>query len=80
MTIQMQEISAAKFHNNRKGGKKMLEENVNSIGQFLKFIGHYSRLLNINELIFNGFFNWLKELWHGNIAVLGQIFADQLIT
>ena len=22
----------------------------------------------------------LKELWHENIAVLGQIFADQLIT
>ena len=39
----------------------MLAESVNSIGQFLKFIGHYARLLNINELIFNGFFNWLKE-------------------
>ena len=51
MTIQMKEISAAKFHNNRKGGKKMLEESVNSIGQFLKFIGHYVRLLNINELM-----------------------------
>ena len=50
MTIQMKEISAAKFHN-RKGGKKMLEESVNSIGQFLKLIGHYVRLLNINELM-----------------------------
>ena len=36
--------------------------------------------MSINELIFNGFFNQLKELWQGNIAVLGQIFADQLIT
>ena len=35
--------------------------------------------MNINELIFSGFFNQLKELLHGNIAVLGQIFAD-LIT
>ena len=77
MTIQMKEISAAKFHNNRKGGKKMLEESVNSIGQFLKFIGHYAYGILTR---FNGFFNWLKELWHENIAVLGQIFADQLIT
>ena len=36
--------------------------------------------MNINELILNGFLNPFKELWHGNIAVLGQIFADQLIT
>ena len=36
-------------------------------------------IMNIDELIFNVFFNQLKELWHGNIAVLGQIFADQLI-
>ena len=72
MTIQMNEISAVKFHNNRKGGEKMLEKSVNSIGQFLKFIGHYA-------WIFNGFFNWLEELWHGNIAVLGKLFAD-LIT
>ena len=35
--------------------------------------------MNINELIFNEFFNQLKELWHGKIAVLGQIFAAQLI-
>ena len=35
--------------------------------------------MNINELINNGFFNQLKQLWHENIAVLGQIFADQLI-
>ena len=51
--------------------KELLNGSVNSIGQFLK---------QANELIFNGFFNQLKELWHGNIAVLGQIFADQLIT
>ena len=36
--------------------------------------------MNINELIFNVFFDQLKEPWHGNIAVLGEIFADQLIT
>ena len=40
--IQMKEISAVKFHNNRKEEKKMLEDSVNSIGQFLKFIGHYA--------------------------------------
>ena len=35
--------------------------------------------MNIDELIFNGFFIPLNELWHGKIAVLGQIFADQVI-
>ena len=35
--------------------------------------------MNISELIFNEFFNQLKELWQGKIAVLAQIFADQVI-
>ena len=30
------------FDNNRTGGKKLLEESVNSIGQFLKVIGQYA--------------------------------------
>ena len=61
MTIQMNEISAVKFHNNRKGGEKNAREEC----QFYWTIPqvHWTlRLLNIKELIFNGFFNWLKVL------------------
>ena len=36
------------FDNNGTGGKKLLEESVNSIGQFLKVIGHYAYWIFMN--------------------------------
>ena len=47
------------FNNNCTGGKKLLEESVNSIGKFLKVIGNFAYWILMNY-IFNGFFKLVK--------------------